>query len=201
MLFGSIVAVVVIMYAAQFSRDLFDPGLSSTSTPTLAPTGTSAPTHTLTSTPTPTPTDTLTPAISPTATVTPLSAPVLLEPEEGILFGAADNIVLAWRWYHRLQPRDVFSVGLLREGEEPMTLAWHRETQLTVDMQRFLPETGHPMILPVLKEFWFFHRTPRHCYGTTRVEATSLRRIEGARDFTFQDQAFSIQVGLGNWYG
>ncbi len=99
MLFGSIVAVVVIMYAAQFSRDLFDPGLSSTSTLT------------------PTPTGTLTPAISPTATVTPLSAPVLLEPEEGILFGPVDSIVLAWRWYHRLQPRDVFSVGLLRKGE------------------------------------------------------------------------------------
>ena len=100
--------------------------------------------------------------------------------------------------YHQ---RDVFSVSLLREGEEPMTLAWLRETQLAVDMQRFLPETGHPMILPGLKKSWFFHRTPRLCYGTTRVEATSLRRIEGARDFTFQDHAFSIQVGLGNWYG
>ena len=80
----------------------------------------------------------------PTATVTPLSAPVLLEPEEGILFGPADNIVLAWRWYHRLQPRDVSSVGLLREGEEPMTLAWLRETQPTVDMQRFPPGNRPP---------------------------------------------------------
>jgi hypothetical protein len=60
-----------------------------------------------------------------------ICAPFLLEPEEGTFFGPADDIVLAWRWYHRLQPRDVSSVGLLREGEEPMTSAWLRETQLT----------------------------------------------------------------------
>lgn len=80
----------------------------------------------------------------PTATVTPLSAPFLLEPEEGMLFGPADDTVLAWRWYHRLQLRDVSSVGLLREGEEPMTLAWLRETQLTVDMQSFTPGNRPP---------------------------------------------------------
>jgi hypothetical protein len=135
MLFGSIVAVVVTMYATQFSPDLFGPGLSSTNIPPLAPTGTPTPTETPTSTPTPT--DTPTPAISPTATVTAFGAPVLLEPEEGILFGPADSIVLAWRWYHRSKPRDAFSVGLLREGEEPMTPAWLGETQLTVDMQNF----------------------------------------------------------------
>jgi hypothetical protein len=43
--------------------------------------------------------------------------------------------------YHQ---RDVFSAGLLREGEEPMTLAWLRETQLTVDMQRFPPGNRPP---------------------------------------------------------
>jgi hypothetical protein len=62
-------------------------------------------------------------------------------------------------------------------------------------------ETGNPMILLVIKEFWFFHRTMFNRCGTARMETTSPRGIEGARDFTFQDHAFSVQVGLGNRYG
>ena len=61
-----------------------------------------------------------------------------------MLFGAADSIVLAWRWYHRLEPRDVSSVGLLRKGEEPMTLAGLKETQLTVGMHSFPPGNRPP---------------------------------------------------------
>jgi hypothetical protein len=103
---------------------------TNTSTPTLTPTPTETatpsptptltPTTTPTETPTPTPTNTLAPGEptpTPTPTITPTPTPkygkpVLLGPQNGKLFGQAEELVLRWENMGVLGPNEFYAVRM-----------------------------------------------------------------------------------------
>ena len=108
-----------------------------TSTLTATPTRTLTPISTMTPPSTPTMTTTVTPTgtpSTPTIVPTPFSAPILIQPENGTVFGPSDRISLAWTWDRSLAPNEVFVIGLSLEGQYPESLAWLREPQFIVDM-------------------------------------------------------------------